>query len=442
MPSVSASPSAAARKASAYSALRAGALAAAGQLDPTEASRTRCCWIPTACRRRSCCSPPPMRACPTCRSTTASPSAELEQLLQRVAPAWLVSQPTSTRAPRACRRASIASMAPRSLGAAAPPASHGAASRRVIRVRWPCSCSPAAPPEPPRRRCCGMKTSCPTFSAPWSSRQRRRRRRRSWRCRRTTSPGISAVLSSTYSGRRIVMLPSFEPAEWLRRWRRRADHPRLRRADHAGAHHGATSRIAAGRPRFPALRAIAYGGGKMPLAVIERALRGISGRRLHQRLRAHRDQRHGVPAEPRGSPARRRERRAARCAGGLRPVGKPLPIIELQVRDAAGTVLEPAAVRRGVRARRAGRGRVPRRGQSARCRAAGSRPRTAAGSMPKGYRVPRGARRRRHRARRGEHLARARSRRCCSRTRPWPMPWWLRCRASSGARRSAPRSWC
>src|SRR4029077_2069213 len=28
--------------------------------------------------------------------------------------------------------------------------------------------------------------------------------------------GISVVLSSTYSGRRIVMLPSFDPAEWLR----------------------------------------------------------------------------------------------------------------------------------------------------------------------------------------------------------------------------------
>ena len=83
--------------------------------------------------------------------------------------------------------------------------------------------------------------------------------------------GISAVLSSTYSGRRIVMLPSFEPGEWLRLLAtERITHAfvvptmLVRIMDHL-----ATQGNAAG---FPALRAVAYGGGKMPASVIARAL--------------------------------------------------------------------------------------------------------------------------------------------------------------------------
>ena len=60
--------------------------------------------------------------------------------------------------------------------------------------------------------------------------------------------GISRSLSSTYCGRRIVMLPSFEPRRsGCASWRRKKITHAFRRAHHAGAHHGTTSRNSPGR---------------------------------------------------------------------------------------------------------------------------------------------------------------------------------------------------
>ena len=166
-----------------YSALRAGALAAAGQIDPTKFSHavlldTNGLPAPLVLFASA------YAGVPYVPLNYRLTGAELEQLLQRVAPAWLVSQPAFLERltlPAGIQCADAARwLAPggRRLRRS---------SRRAIRPRWPCSCSPAAPPEPPRPPCCGMKTSCPTFSAPWSSPRRRRRKQRSWPCRRTTS---------------------------------------------------------------------------------------------------------------------------------------------------------------------------------------------------------------------------------------------------------------
>lgn len=83
--------------------------------------------------------------------------------------------------------------------------------------------------------------------------------------------GISTVLSSTYAGRRMVQLPNFNAAEWLRLCRTEnisnaflVPTMLTRVVDHL--HQQQTS------VNLPNLRAIAYGGGKMPLAVIERAM--------------------------------------------------------------------------------------------------------------------------------------------------------------------------
>jgi acyl-CoA synthetase (AMP-forming)/AMP-acid ligase II len=149
--------------------------------------------------------------------------------------------------------------------------------------------------------------------------------------------GISAVLSSTYCGRRIVMLPSFEPAEWLRLLGQE-------RVTHAFVVPTMLVRImdclaqVPGRTSFPALRAIAYGGGRMPLAVIERALRvfpgvdftnayGLTETSATVCLLSPED--HRAAAASSDPQVRRR----------LGSVGKPLPSLEVQVRDAAGTVL-------------------------------------------------------------------------------------------------------
>jgi long-chain acyl-CoA synthetase len=83
--------------------------------------------------------------------------------------------------------------------------------------------------------------------------------------------GISAVLSSTYACRRIVQLENFEPRAWLTAMRNESVSnaflvPTMlqRIVEHLDA--------AGEAPNLPALRALAYGGGKMPLSTITRAM--------------------------------------------------------------------------------------------------------------------------------------------------------------------------
>lgn len=83
--------------------------------------------------------------------------------------------------------------------------------------------------------------------------------------------GISAVLSSTYACRRAVLLEAFEPEAWVAAC---AEHggtngflvPTMltRIIEHVDSR-GQTDKLAS-------LRAVAYGGGRMPQAVIERAM--------------------------------------------------------------------------------------------------------------------------------------------------------------------------
>jgi acyl-CoA synthetase (AMP-forming)/AMP-acid ligase II len=82
--------------------------------------------------------------------------------------------------------------------------------------------------------------------------------------------GVTAVLSSTYAGRRIVPLPRFDATEWLALARTEA-------VTHAFVVPTMLARIVAaldadpgGRPA--ALRHLAYGGARMPAPVLERAL--------------------------------------------------------------------------------------------------------------------------------------------------------------------------
>ena len=82
--------------------------------------------------------------------------------------------------------------------------------------------------------------------------------------------GMAAVLSSIYAGRRIVQLPAFSPEGWLAA------------AEQAGVTNAFVvptmlQRIVAemednGTAAPSKLRALAYGGGKMPLPVIDRAM--------------------------------------------------------------------------------------------------------------------------------------------------------------------------
>lgn len=83
--------------------------------------------------------------------------------------------------------------------------------------------------------------------------------------------GISSVLSSTYACRRMVQLDGFDARSWLQACRSENVSnaflvPTMlsRIVDHL-AEQGETSAL-------PSLRAIAYGGGKMPLGTIQRAM--------------------------------------------------------------------------------------------------------------------------------------------------------------------------
>lgn len=94
--------------------------------------------------------------------------------------------------------------------------------------------------------------------------------------------GVSAVLSNLYAGRRAVRLEAFEPGQWARVARDEA-------VTHAMVVPTMLSRVldalesetdsggAPGSGGLPALRTLSYGGGPMPLQVIERALEALPG---------------------------------------------------------------------------------------------------------------------------------------------------------------------
>jgi len=150
--------------------------------------------------------------------------------------------------------------------------------------------------------------------------------------------GIAAVASSIYAQRRIVMLPAFSPDSWLRL----VDSEKvtnafvvptmLGRIVHAldkGVHTDVSS-----------LRAIAYGGGKMPLELIQQALDqfpetgftnayGLTETSSTVALLG--------PDEHRA--AHRSDDPVVRAR--LASVGLPLPTIELEIRDEDGRVLGP-----------------------------------------------------------------------------------------------------
>ena len=145
--------------------------------------------------------------------------------------------------------------------------------------------------------------------------------------------GIAAILSSVYSGRRIVQLPSFDAEAWLEQARRE-------RVTHAFVVPTMLARITdalEGRSsaEIPTLRALAYGGGKMPLPVIERAMElfpdtaftnayGLTETSSTISVLTPEDHRAAVDSADEA--VRRR----------LVSVGRPLPGVEVEIRDEEG----------------------------------------------------------------------------------------------------------
>jgi fatty-acyl-CoA synthase len=147
--------------------------------------------------------------------------------------------------------------------------------------------------------------------------------------------GISTVLTSVYNGRRMVQLPAFSPDGWV-------DLARSERITHAMVVPTMLGRILdvveADGQGLPALRHLSYGGGRMPGSVVERALRllpdvdlvnayGLTETSSTISVLGPEDHREAaVSTDP---DVRRR----------LGSVGRPLPSVEIEIRDHDGNVV-------------------------------------------------------------------------------------------------------
>jgi long-chain acyl-CoA synthetase len=154
---------------------------------------------------------------------------------------------------------------------------------------------------------------------------------------------VSATLSSIYAGRRIVQLANFDVAQWLQLCREE----RVTNAFLVPTMLGRiVEHIAGGETaRLPSLRAIAYGGGRMPQAVIERAMTlfpevaftnayGLTETSSTICLLGPEDHRAAVNSAD------------AKIRRRLTSVGRALPSVEITIRDETGRVAGAEAVGR------------------------------------------------------------------------------------------------
>ncbi|MEQ8692269.1 MAG: class I adenylate-forming enzyme family protein [Pseudomonadales bacterium] len=150
--------------------------------------------------------------------------------------------------------------------------------------------------------------------------------------------GIAAILSSVYSGRHVVQLPNFTAETWIELCRKHAITTAFvvptMMARIVEALEGESS------ANMPHLQNLSYGGGKMPLSVIERAMAlfpdtnfsnayGLTETSSTVTLLSPEDHRIAVASDDEA--VRRR----------LVSVGQPLPGIEMEIRDEEGRVLGP-----------------------------------------------------------------------------------------------------
>ena len=150
--------------------------------------------------------------------------------------------------------------------------------------------------------------------------------------------GIAALASSVYAGRRIVQLSQFTAAGWL-------ELARAERVTHAFVVPTMLARIVDelegdSNPDLPQLRALSYGGGRMPQSVIERAMAllpatefanayGLTETSSTISVLGPEDHREAVAS--RDPDVRRR----------LASVGRPLPSVEVEIRAADGATVAP-----------------------------------------------------------------------------------------------------
>lgn len=151
---------------------------------------------------------------------------------------------------------------------------------------------------------------------------------------------VSSVLSTTYSGRRVVQLESFDPDAWVAAVRENA-------CTHAMVVPTMLGRILdvieADDGGLPSMRSLAYGGGPMPQLMVERAIRllpdldlvnayGLTETSSTVSVLGPNDHREAFASDDPAVRAR------------LGSVGRPLPTVEVSVRDPFGEAVPPGTL--------------------------------------------------------------------------------------------------
>lgn len=151
---------------------------------------------------------------------------------------------------------------------------------------------------------------------------------------------ISSVITSVYSGRRMVQLAAFDPADWVRV-------ARDERVTQAMVVPTMLNRILdcleVDGEGLPHLRHLSYGGGRMPAAVVERAMRllpeldlvnayGLTETSSTITLLSPDDHREAARSDDPAVRAR------------LGSVGRALPSVDIEVRDDAGAAVPAGTV--------------------------------------------------------------------------------------------------
>jgi acyl-CoA synthetase (AMP-forming)/AMP-acid ligase II len=150
--------------------------------------------------------------------------------------------------------------------------------------------------------------------------------------------GVAAIASSVYSGRKVVQLPNFSAEEWI-------DLAQGENVTSAFVVPTMLSRIvemleSRADIALPSLRALSYGGGRMPQPVIERAMELLPGANFANAygltetsstisILGPEDHRAAVSSD---DPAVRRR---------IVSVGQPLPSLEVEIRDEDGNAVGP-----------------------------------------------------------------------------------------------------
>jgi acyl-CoA synthetase (AMP-forming)/AMP-acid ligase II len=150
--------------------------------------------------------------------------------------------------------------------------------------------------------------------------------------------GVSNVVSNVYSTRRVVLLPRFDPADWLAT-------ARAESVSHALVVPTMLAQVVerlggASSADVPSLRTLAYGGAPMPLPVLERALElfadvdfvnayGLTETSSTIAVLGPDDHREALASDE------------PEVRGRLRSAGRMAPSVEAEIRSEDGAVADP-----------------------------------------------------------------------------------------------------